>query len=73
MNPATEKLLEDTRQRLFESDDFRVNRELVQWVQPNTGDPDDLDTLLDRIDRFAPAMQQWANSFNGPQTQVSEQ
>ena len=68
MKPEIEKLLEDTRQRLFESDEFRVNRELVQRVQPNSGESDELDVLLDRIDRFAPAMQQWANSFNESQT-----
>ena len=73
MKPETERLLEATRQRLFESDEFRVNRELVQWIQPNAGESDDLDTLLDRIDRFAPAMQQWANSFNEPQSKITEQ
>ena len=72
MKPETEKLLEDTRRRLFESDEFRINRELVQWVQPDQGQPDDLDTLLDRIDRYVPAMQRWANSFNETQTQITE-
>ena len=66
MTPETEQLLEDTRRRLFESEEFRVNRELIQWVQPNSGDTDDLDSLLDRADLFAPAMQQWADSFNRP-------
>ena len=73
MTSETKKLHEDTRRRLFDSDEFRVNRELIQWVQPNAGKPDDLDTLLDRIDRFAPAMQRWANSFNETQTQIAEQ
>ena len=72
MRPETEQLLEDTQKRLFESDEFRVNRELIQGVQPNSRQPDDLDTLLDRTDRFAPAMQRWANSFNKPQTQITE-
>jgi hypothetical protein len=72
MKPETEKLLEDTQKRLFGSDEFRVNRELIQGVQPNSGQSDDLDTLLDRINRFAPAMQRWANSFNEPQTQITE-
>jgi hypothetical protein len=72
MKPETEKLFEDTRQRLFESDEFRASRELIQWVQTNAGNPDDLDTLLDRVDRFAPIMQQWANSFNILQARVTE-
>ena len=53
MSTDTKKLHEDTRQRLFEFDEFRVSRELVQWVQPNSGEPDDLEVLLDRVDSFA--------------------
>ena len=72
MTPETEKLLEDIRRRLFESEEFRVNRELIQVVQPNSGKPDDLDSLLERIDRFAHAMQQWADSFNESRTRFAE-
>jgi hypothetical protein len=73
MKPETQKLLEETKQRLFESDEFAVSRNLIQWVQTNSGKPDDLDTLLDRIDRFTPAMQQWADSFDEPQKNIAEQ
>ena len=66
MKPETQKLLEETKQRLFESDEFVASRDPIQWVQTNSGEPDDLDTLLDRIHRFAPAMQQWADLFNKP-------
>lgn len=73
MKPETTQLLEETKRRLFESDEFKASRELIQWVQLNSGDPDDLDTLLDRIDRFAPSMQRWADSFNEPQEKIAEQ
>jgi hypothetical protein len=72
MKPETKKLLEETKQRLFESDEFKVSREHVQWVQPNFGEPDNLDTLLNRIEQFAPSMQRWADSFNEPQKQRME-
>ena len=65
--PATKTLLEDTRRRLFESDEFRVSRNLIQWTQQNSGKQENLDTLLARIDNFAPAMQQWAESFDETQ------
>ena len=67
MKQETQKILEETKQRLFKSDEFKVSREHIQWVQPNSGEPDELDTLLDRIDQFAPSMQRWADSFNEPQ------
>ena len=73
MNSETEKILEETKQRLFESDEFKVSREHIKWVQPNSGEPDKLDVLLERIDRFAPSMQQWADSFNDSQEQIQEQ
>ena len=72
MKPETSQLLDDTRRRLFESDEFRVSRELVQWVETNSGEPDDVDEILDRIERFAPAMQQWADSFNGSHRKITD-
>ena len=73
MKPETEKLFEDTRRRLFESDEFRISRDLIQWAPHNTGDIEDLDVLLDRVDQFAPMMKQWADSFNIPQSENTEQ
>ena len=73
MKPETQKLLEKTKQRLFESDEFSASRDLIQWVQTNSGEPDDLDTLFERIDRFAPAVQRWADSFDTPQAKMTEQ
>ena len=61
--PEAQKLLEETKQRLFESDEFVVSRNLIQGDQTNSCQPDDLDTLLDRIDRFAPAMRQGVDPF----------
>jgi hypothetical protein len=72
MKPETKQLLEETKKRLFESDEFRLSRDLIQWVQPNAGEPDDLDTLLDRIDQFAPSMQRWADSFNDSRATITE-
>ena len=65
--PATQQLLEDTRRRLFEADEFQISRNLIQWTQQNSGKIENLDTLLERIDNFAPAMQQWAESFDKTQ------
>jgi len=73
MRPETEKLFEETRRRLFESDEFRVPRDLLQWAPSNSGEPQDLDVLLDRVDRFAPAMRKWADSFDNPQSTNEEQ
>ena len=62
MKPETQKLLEETKQRLFESDEFA--RDIIRRNQATSGKPDNLDMLLDRVDRFAPAMQRWADSFD---------
>jgi hypothetical protein len=64
MQPELEKLLEDTKQRLFHSDEFRVSRDLIRRTQGNAGQTEELDVLLERIDRFAPAMKQWADSLD---------
>jgi len=72
MRPETSQLLDDTQRRLFESDEFRVSRELVQWVETNSGELDDVDEILDRIERFAPAMQQWADSFNSSHKKITD-
>jgi len=73
MKPETEHLLTDTKRRLFESDEFRVSRNLIRWTQRNSDKPEELDVLLDRIDRFAPAMRQWADSFDGMQPESTEE
>ena len=72
MQKKTEKLLEATKQRLFQSDEFRVSRDLIRWTQRNSDKPEELDVLLERIDRFAPAMRQWADSFDETQPENAE-
>ena len=64
MKPETQKLLEETRQTLDEfADFFATSRNPVHCDQTDSGEPDDLDTLFDRIDEFAPAMQRWADQW----------
>jgi hypothetical protein len=73
MNTEIEQLLEDTKQRLFQSDEFRVSRDLIQWTQRNSGKQEDLEVLLELIDRFTPAMRQWADSFDEAQPETIEE
>ena len=73
MKPETAQLLEKTRQQLFESEEFRASRDLIRWTIPNSGEPEDLDVLLDRVERYAPAMKQWVDSFDNPPTNNTEQ
>ena len=72
MKPETAKLLEETRRRLFETDEFQASRDLIQWTQPNSGEPENLDVLLDRVEQYAPAVKQWANSFDNLATDSVE-
>jgi hypothetical protein len=73
MKPETEQLLEKTRQKLFDSEEFQASRDLIRWTIPNSGEPDDLDILLDRVERYTPTMKQWVDSFDNPVTQNAEQ
>jgi len=52
---------------------FATSRNPVHCDQTDSGEPDDLDTLLDRIDEFAPAMQRWVESFDEPQEKITKQ
>ena len=63
MKHETERLLEETKRRLFESDEFLVNREMYTCAQPSHTTLD-LDTLLERVDNFAPSARLWADSFD---------
>ncbi|GHT10543.1 hypothetical protein FACS1894170_02810 [Planctomycetales bacterium] len=63
MKAETEKLLAETKERLFVSDEFSAVRKIISWTPPNSGEVEDLDVMLDRIDRFAPGMQEWLDSM----------
>jgi hypothetical protein len=64
MTSATEKRIQETEQELFESEEFRPVRELLCWTPPNHGESEDLEVLLERIEKFAPDAAQWIDSFN---------
>jgi hypothetical protein len=63
MHPETSQLMADMEKELFESKQFKAPRDLICWTSPNTGIEEDIDTLLDRIDAFAPDMIKFVDSL----------
>ncbi|GHT45804.1 hypothetical protein FACS189454_05890 [Planctomycetales bacterium] len=61
MKAETEKLLNETIQDLFHSDRFKPIRDVMNLEIPNRDKVEDLDVLLDRVDKFAPGMQAFAD------------
>lgn len=67
MEQTTQNLIEQTRKELFESEEFAVVRKILTWTPPNTGAEENLDVLFDRVDKSAPDIQEWIDSFDTEQ------
>ena len=63
MKPATAKMLKELEYELFESEEHASTRAILNAAPQNDGALEGIDTILDRIEEHAPAMQQIVNHF----------
>jgi cob(I)alamin adenosyltransferase len=63
MRTETAAMLKDLEYELFESEEHASTRAVLNMSPQNDGESEDIDTILDRIDEYAPATQQLINSF----------
>ena len=63
MRPETIEILKKIEQQLFESEEHASVRAALSQSPQNSDVPEDVDDILDRIKEYAPAMQQFVESF----------
>ena len=66
MRPETAERLEKMRHEFFETDEYASVRAVLFSAPKNDDEREDLDTVLDRIDKFAPDMHKFIDSFLYP-------
>ena len=63
MKPETAKMLKELEYELFESEEHASTRAILNVAPQNDGELENVDTILDRVEEYAPAMQQLVNYF----------
>jgi len=63
MGPETAKMLKEMEYEFFESDEYASTRAVLCGAPKNDGEPEDIDVVFDRIDKYAPAMREFVHSF----------
>ena len=62
MKPSTAKMLKDLEHEIFASDECESVRAILNAAPQNSGEPEDIDMVLDRVDKYAPAMHRFIDS-----------